>query len=188
MAEKPNQKKRRKWSLTEAVTKIADAEGFDIEEFGTDLTISGLLVEVYGQARTDPDEAERLIRRRIREARGKINREGKQLSIPIDQITKEDSGVLDMLIARAEEKLPTIRKKIAEKERMLQNPELEAYQSGRVERDLSELREREQNNVEMKEQCEKRRNEIWTPEGSKSNEKSDPSNEDEGSAEVTPED
>lgn len=188
MAEKPKQKKRRKWSLTETVTRIADAEGFDVEEFGADLTISGLLVEVYGQARTDPDEAERLIRRRIREARGKINREGKQPSIPIDQITKEDSGVLDMLITRAEEKLPTIRKKIAEKERMLQNPELEEYQRGRLERDLSVLREREQNNVEMKEQCEKRRNEIWAPDDSKSDENPDPSNEDEGSTEVTPED
>ena len=174
----PKKGKRRKWSLTETVTKIADAEGFDLDEFGEDLSISGLLVEIYGQARTDPDEAERLIRRRIREARGKINREGKQLSIPIDQITKEDSGVLDMLITRAEEKLPTIRKKIAEKERMLQNPELEPYQRGRLERDLSGLREREQSNVEMKEQCEIRRNEIWAPEGSKSDEQSDPSNED----------
>lgn len=174
MAEKPKQKKRRKWSLTETVTKIADSEGFDLEEFGADLTISGLLVEVYGQARTDPDEAERLIRRRIREERGKMNRKNEHPTIPIDQIIKEDSGVLDMLINRAEEKLPTIRKKIAEKVRMLENPELEAYERGRLERDLSVLREREQNNVEMKEQCEKRRNEIWAPEGSKSNEQPDP--------------
>ena len=99
-------------------------------------------------------------------------------SVPIDQITKEDSGVLDMLIARADEKLPTIRKKISEHERMLQNSELEPYQHGRLERDLSMLREREKNNVEIKEQCEKRRNEIWAPEGSKSDKQPDPSNED----------
>ena len=58
--EQPKKGKRRKWSLTEAVTKIADSEGFDIEEFGTDLLVSGLSVQVYGQDFTDPYEADRL--------------------------------------------------------------------------------------------------------------------------------
>ena len=170
--------KRRKWSLTKSITEISELEGVNPKKIREDLIVSGMAVEVWGQTYSDPDEVERLKNRRVREERGKINRDNKQSSVPIDMVTKEDSGILDGLIARAEMKLPAIREKISDLEETLKNPELEAYDRGRKERDLIVLIKREKNNVEIKEQCEKRRNEIWTTENSKSDEQPDPSKED----------
>ena len=159
--EQNNQKKPRKWSLTETVTRVSEHDGIDAEEFGEDLSISGLAVEVYGKKFTDPVEAERFKRRRIREARGEVIKKLSTPNIPLSEVSKSDSGVLDMQIAKAEKDLPKIQKVIISKEAQLREDDLEPFERGRLERDLNDLRSRKGDHIARIEACRDRLNHIF---------------------------
>ena len=161
MAEKPNQKKRRKWSLTDTVTRVSEPDGLDAVEFGEDLTISGLAVEVYGQKFTDPAEAERFKQRKIREARGEVNKKLSTPNTPLTEISESDSGVLDMQIARAEYYLPLIKKEMKSIEAQLQKNDLEPFQRGRLERDRDNLQSRKDKHMTNVNACKDRLNQIF---------------------------
>ena len=161
MAEKPNQKKRRKWSLTDTVTRVSELDGIDADEFGEDLVVSGLAIDLYGQKFTDPDEAERFKQRKIREARREVNKKLSTLNTPLSEVSESDSGVLDMQIAKAEKHLPLIQKEMSSIEAQLQKNDLEVFQRGRLERDFNELQSRKDTHLANVNACKDRLNQIF---------------------------
>ena len=139
----PQEKLRRGVHL-ETVEKLSKPEGLDVREYAKDIVASGIGVDVYGQTFTDPQDAVRLKKKRIREARSETAKEFASPNTPISEVTKENSGVLDAQIAKSKATLPKINQEIEKIEFDLENSDLAGYQRGRLEDNLSDLERRKE--------------------------------------------
>ena len=153
--------KLRKGSHMETVKKLSEPQGLDVKEYTKDIVASGIGYKVYGQTFTDPQDAEKLKKKRIREARSEAAKEIESPNTPISEVSKENSGVLDAQISKSTAALPKIKQEIRKIEYDLENSDLAGYQRGRLENKLSDLGRREDKHESNIRACIDRLNELF---------------------------
>ena len=149
-----NDVKVRKGTQMETVPNLSKKEGLDEREFGADLVRTRIGAKVYGQTFANPEKAEQLKKRRIREAR---REQVESLTKPQTSLSKVriiNSGVLDCHIRRADIFLPKIEEELTRLEQQLKSDDLKGYQRARIEREISALKDRKSKHIENEELCE----------------------------------
>ena len=138
MNPKEQGKKRRKWTDPKTVREISESKKLDSEKFGDDLINDGKAFEIYGQTFTDEADAERFLKRKIREEKSKYPAKKKH-RLQLSGVGRKNAGVLDAQLARSDIHVPKIEKAIARIKYRLESGEVEGYERGRLERDLKEF-------------------------------------------------
>lgn len=136
-------KNKKKVIPMQTVKSLSKQDDLDVVEYTKDIVASGIGGTAYGQTYADPSEAEKLKNKRVRESRSEAAKEFESPSIPISEVTAENSGVLDAQIARAEKILPEIKAEIKKIESQLEDSDLAPYQRGRLKKKLTDLRDRQ---------------------------------------------